>query len=234
MDRMSAHLLALYHRPVNPAMMISKLARMGSRNVFSDGERLYTRNSVPGNNVYGERLVRSDDSEYRDWSPTRSKLAAYIVKGGASFPFSSDSNVLYLGAASGTTASHVSDIISPSKVYCIELSSRSFRDLVAVCEVRTNMVPILADATKPNEYAFVIESIRTVYQDVAQKGQVTIFVKNFKAFGAREGLLVIKARSEDVSRPPYEIYREAEKQLRSAGLKVIETVELDPLEKIML
>jgi fibrillarin-like pre-rRNA processing protein len=203
----------------------------GFEGVFTDGERLYTRNSAPGKAVYGERLVTDDDVQYREWVPTRSKLAAHIRSGGKFFPFHQDTNVLYLGAASGTTASHVADIVSGGAVYCVEISPRSFRDLVPVCESRPNMVPFLADATKPQEYSFAVSSVDVVYQDIAQKGQAQIFLRNFNAFAAKSGLLVIKSRSEDVTRDPLRTYEEARKQLQSAGLQVHEVVRLDPMEK---
>ncbi|NLT38617.1 MAG: fibrillarin-like rRNA/tRNA 2'-O-methyltransferase [Methanomassiliicoccus sp.] len=199
--------------------------------VYTDGERLYTRNSAPGKAVYGERLVISEEVQYREWVPTRSKLAAYVRSGGTFFPFRRSTSVLYLGAASGTTASHIADIVTDGTVYCVEISPRSFRDLVPVCESRPNMVPFLADATKPQEYSFGIAGVEVVYQDIAQRGQAQIFIKNFKAFSARCGLLVIKSRSEDVSQDPHRIYEESKRQLQSAGLKVREVVRLDPMEK---
>lgn len=203
----------------------------GFEGVFTDGERLYTRNSAPGKAVYGERLVTHDGVQYREWVPTRSKLAAYIRSGGRFFPFRPDSRVLYLGAASGTTASHVADIVTQGTVYCVEISPRSFRDLVPVCESRPNMVPFLADATKPSEYSFAFSSVDIVYQDIAQKGQAQIFLKNFGAFAARSGLLVIKSRSEDVTQDPSRTYEMSKRHLQAGGLKVQEVVRLDPMEK---
>lgn len=203
----------------------------GFEGVFTDGERLYTRSAAPGKTIYGEKLATVDGVEYREWVPTRSKLAAYIRSGGKFFPFREDSKVLYLGAASGTTASHVADIVLKGTIYCVEISPRSFRDLVPVCESRTNMVPFLADATKPQEYAFAVSGVDIVYQDIAQKGQAQIFIKNFKAFGARNGLLVIKSRSEDVAQDPHRIYEESRRQLLAGGLQVHEVVRLDPMEK---
>lgn len=199
--------------------------------VYTDGERLYTRNSAPGKTVYGERLVSVDEVQYREWVPTRSKLAAYLRSGGTFFPFRRATSVLYLGAASGTTASHIADIVVEGTVYCVEISPRSFRDLVPVCESRPNMVPFLADATKPQEYSFGVSGAEVVYQDIAQRGQAQIFIKNFKAFSARSGLLVIKSRSEDVSQDPHRIYEGSKRQLQSAGLQVREVVKLDPMEK---
>jgi fibrillarin-like pre-rRNA processing protein len=203
----------------------------GLEGVFTDGERLYTRNSDPGHAVYGERLVISGEVQYREWVPTRSKLSAYIRSGGKHFPFRPGTNVLYLGAASGTTASHIADIVTGGTVYCIEVSPRSFRDLVSVCESRPNMVPLLADATRPQEYSFAVSSADVVYQDIAQKGQAQIFIRNFNAFSASDGLLVIKSRSEDVAQDPLRTYEGSKRQLIAAGLKVKEVVRLDPMEK---
>jgi fibrillarin-like pre-rRNA processing protein len=199
--------------------------------VFTDGERLYTRNSAPGRSVYGERLVGHAGAEYREWVPTRSKLAAYLRSGGTYFPFRRSTNVLYLGAASGTTASHISDIVCEGTVYCVEISTRSFRDLVPVCESRPNMVPFLADATRPQEYSFGVSGVDVVYQDIAQKGQALIFAKNLKAFSVQRGLLVIKSRSEDVTKRPEAVYEEARRRLKAEGLSVQEIVRLDPMEK---
>lgn len=210
---------------------MSGIQRTRFEGVFTDGERLYTANSAPGRAVYGERLVNVDGVEYREWVPTRSKLAAYIKNGGSFFPFAPDARVLYLGAASGTTASHIADIASRGTVFCIEFSPRSFRDLVAVCETRPNMVPFLADATRPSEYSFGVDLVTVAYQDIAQKGQASIFSKNMKAFSAPSGMLVVKSRSEDVTRAPRDVYEDVRRQLRGEGLKVVETVQLDPMEK---
>ena len=124
--------------------------------VFSERRNLYTVSRCPGVRVYGERLVNSNGTEYREWNPARSKLSAYLMCGGKTFPFSKDSKVLYLGAASGTTSSHVSDICNEGKVYCVEFAPRSFRDLVKTTEKRDNMIPILGDATKPEEYTQLV------------------------------------------------------------------------------
>jgi len=93
--------------------------------VFRGRGRLFTRNMVPRTSVYGERLVSEGGVEYREWVHTRSKLAAYLMLDGDAFPLSEDSSVLYLGAASGTTASHISDIVRSGTVYCVEFSPRS-------------------------------------------------------------------------------------------------------------
>lgn len=199
--------------------------------VFSDSQRIYTRNLTPGIRVYGERLIRINDEEYREWVAGRSKLAAYLKLGGNFFPFERTTRVLYLGAASGTTASHVSDLVIEGKVYCVEISPRSFRDLLFVCSSRKNMIPLLADASKPESYAMMIDRVDVVYQDIAQRGQTSIFIKNMRTFNAKAGMIAIKARSEDVTRKPKEIYDESIRKLESEGYEVADVIPLDPIEK---
>jgi fibrillarin-like pre-rRNA processing protein len=199
--------------------------------VYRSGEMLLTQNLTPGRRVYGERLFAQDGVEYREWVPERSKLSAYIRKGGKYCPIRPDSHVLYLGASSGTTPSHVSDLVTEGRVYCVEIAPRMFRDLVGVCESRPNMMPILGDATKPDDLAFLVEKADMVYQDVAQKHQAGIFAKALKRFPARWGMLAVKARSEDVTREPRDIFRESAELLRKEGLTVREVLELEPFEK---
>ena len=202
-----------------------------SGTVFQDRGRLYTVSSCPGKRVYGERLFTIQGTEYREWDPRRSKLSAYLTVGGKAFPFTKESKVLYLGASSGTTPSHVADICSNGKVYCVEFAQRMFRELVGTCETRPNMMPILGDATRPAEYSMFADKVDVVYQDVAQRMQAKILCDNMDAFGARYGMVAVKARSEDVTASPESIFREAEKVIRDRGYRVIDSRSLDPLEK---
>ena len=199
--------------------------------VFSERRNLYTVSRCPGVRVYGERLVNSDGTEYREWNPARSKLSAYLMCGGKTFPFKKDSKVLYLGAASGTTSSHVSDICDEGRVFCVEFAPRSFRDLVKTTERRDNMIPILGDATKPEEYRFVVENVDVVYADVAQKNQADILVDNMETYCARYGMVSIKARSEDVTADPQKIFDASVERLKLRGCRVLEVVGLEPYEK---
>ena len=202
-----------------------------SDRVFTDRGRLYTISSCPGKRIYGERLYTFSGTEYREWDPRRSKLSAYLTVGGKSFPFTKDSKVLYLGASSGTTPSHVADVCSDGKVYCVEFAQRMFRELVGTCETRPNMMPILGDATKPEEYSMFADSIDVVYQDVAQKMQAKILCDNMDAFDSEYGMVAVKARSEDVTASPESIFKEAEKTIKDRGYKVIDCKPLDPYEK---
>lgn len=201
---------------------------------LEDGTRkLATVNLAPGTQVYGERLLKIQEIEYRLWDPYRSKLAAAILKDIKKVPIDQGKCVLYLGAASGTTASHVSDLIGSSgSVHCIEISSRPLRDLLIVCNRRPNMVPLLADARQPGSYCALIEKVDVVYQDVAQPDQTEILSANVKAF-LREGgyaVLAVKARSIDITKEPREIFRDELEKLEEE-LEVVDAKILDPYEK---
>ena len=199
--------------------------------VYADGPWLLTRNLVPGAVVYGEGLVRGSDGEFRRWDANRSKLAAYLKRGGRVWPFRLRSSVLYLGAGSGTTASHVSDICADGIVTAVEISPRSFRDLLALAEKRPNLVPILGDAAKPEPYAGRLGSVDVVYQDVAQRDQEAIFLRNFEIVrSGGTGFLMMKARSADVSASPAKIFESTKRTLAEAGTEVIDFRNLEPFQ----
>ncbi len=187
-------------------------------NVFfiEDGEnnRLVTKNLTPNIQVYGEKLITVDGIEYRLWSHHRSKLAGMIEKG-MNLPLKEDSRVLYLGAASGTTASHVSDIVEKGRVFAVEFSPRIMRDLIDVCSKRSNMVPIFADAGQPGSYKAIAGSVDVIYQDVAQPNQAEIALVNAREFLKEGGYLVmvIKARSVDSTVNPKIVYEQELDQL---------------------
>lgn len=198
-------------------------------------ERLATRNLAAGRNVYGERLVRDKGIEYRVWDPFRSKLAAAILKGLEIVPIMPRHKILYLGAASGTTASHVSDIVGEEGyVYCVEFASRSIRELVNnVCENRFNMAPILADARFPEHYATLVEKVDDIYCDIAQPEQAKILADNADLFLKPDGwaVLAIKASSIDVTKEPSEVYESEIKVLKSRNFEIHEIVHLEPYDK---
>jgi len=203
----------------------------GHAGVFTDGSWLYTRNLVPGTAVYGEGLVAQGGVEYRRWDANRSKLAAYLKRGGSVWPFAPTTTVLYLGAGSGTTVSHLSDVCDRGSLVAVEISPRAFRGLLAVAEKRPNLVPILADAERPEAYGGHVGTVDVLYQDVAQRDQVAIFRKNL-GFLRRGGIgfLMIKARSADVAAKPSDVYEEARRSLTSAGLRVLDLRTLEPFE----
>jgi len=198
------------------------------------GERLATLSLAPGVKVYDEALVRKEGREYRVWNPYRSKLAAGILKGLRPLPIKPGCKVLYLGAASGTTCSHVSDIVGPrGRVFAVEFAPRVMRELLArVAEHRVNVIPILADARRPEAYAHLVEEVDVIYQDVAQPEQGQILIDNAKMFLKPGGwtLLAVKARSVDVTKEPSEIYRRELEALERGGLEVKQVIHLEPYD----
>jgi fibrillarin-like pre-rRNA processing protein len=196
---------------------------------------LVTRNMTPGRTYYGEPTYMVDGVEYRSWNPTRSKLAAAIMKGIGVMPVRPGAMVLYLGAASGTTVSHVSDILGETgHIWALDFAPRALRDLLdKVARYRSNVSPILGDANRPMEYSHIVPMVDTVFADVAQPNQAEIVVKNASMFLKEGGwaMLSIKSRSVDVRRKPRDVYDAQVGVLEGGGLKVREFVELDPYEK---
>jgi fibrillarin-like pre-rRNA processing protein len=188
------------------------------RRGFDGRDRLATQ----GPPVYGEPT----DGEWRLWDAGRSKLAA-MVESGMDVGLDGGETVLYLGAASGTTVSHVADFAGPT--YAVEFAPRPVRDLVGVAEDRENLFPLLKDARKPDTYAHVVESgVDAVVQDVATRGQARVAVEN-RQFLADHGRLLaaVKARSEDVTRDPDAVFEQALDDFRES-YEVLETARLEP------
>ncbi len=196
-------------------------------------KQLYTINLVSGQTVYGEKLIEENCIEYREWDAYKSKLAACILKGSQNIGIRKNDVVLYLGAASGTTASHVSDIVgNEGFIFAVDISPRVMRDLVFLCYKRKNIAPVLADANKINELKGRICAVDVIYQDVAQKNQVEIFLKNSDLFLKNDGyaLLAVKARSIYVTRQPKQIFKEVKEKLEK-NLTIIDYRELEPFQK---
>ncbi|MFC4437847.1 MULTISPECIES: fibrillarin-like rRNA/tRNA 2'-O-methyltransferase [Natrialbaceae] len=189
------------------------------RHEFDGAARLATR----GEPVYGEPT----DGEWRAWNPNRSKLGAMLdlemetgLEGG------DEETVLYLGAASGTTVSHVADFAGPT--YAVEFAARPARDLLEAADSRPRLFPLLKDARKPESYAHVVESdVDVIVQDVATRGQSRVALEN-RRFLADDGrlLLAVKARSEDVTRDPEGVFDDVRDEL-AEGYELLETRRLD-------
>ena len=201
--------------------------------VYRIKDRIATKSYAPGFKVYKEETIVIDGIEYRFWDPYKSKLSAAIIKGLTTFKFKKDSTILYLGAASGTTVSHISDIVTDGIIFAVEFSPRPFRDLMQVVEHRPHIIPILADARLPYRYRIYIPSVDLIYCDIAQPDQTQILIKNAKAYLKKGGYIyyAIKSRSIDVVKTPRQIYDEQLEILKREGFEVVDQVELDPFEK---
>lgn len=200
--------------------------------IHREKNKLFTENLCVGEKVYNERLVKQKGKEFRSWNPYRSKLAAAILRG-LDFEIKPDSKVLYLGAATGTTVSHISDIVKNGSIFSVEISPVSIKSLMKLSEKRKNIIPILEDASHPERYSTIVPTIDLVYQDVSQRAQAEIFISNVNRYLKKNGtgIFMIKARSIDVSLDPEKAYDLVCSKLESNGLKIKDKIDLAPYEK---
>ncbi|KAK3175782.1 Small subunit processome complex component [Lecanicillium sp. MT-2017a] len=206
-----------------------------------------TRNLTPGESVYGEKRISVDESvqnddgtttttkvEYRMWNPFRSKLCAAIAGGADELYMKPGSRVLYLGGASGTSVSHVADLVGPTGyVYAVEFSSRSGRDLIAMASKRTNVVPIVEDARQPARYRMIVPMVDVIFADVAQPDQARIVAMNANWFLKVGGgvLISIKANCIDSTAPPAEVFANEVQKMRAEAIKPKFQLTLEPFER---
>lgn len=200
--------------------------------VFREGRSFFTPALIKNDKMYAKSLFKQGKNEYREWNPSKSKPCAALAKGLKNFSLKKGMKVLYLGAASGATISFFSDIVGENGViYGVEISERCLRDLNAVSDRRGNVVPIIGDARKPEQYSWV-EKCDLIFEDVASDDQPEIIIRNAETFLKPGGtcMLALKARSMDVVANPQKVYKEVEKKL-SAYFEIVEKVILDPYEK---
>src|SRR6056297_269503 len=139
------------------------------RREFGDDESALATRGEP---AYGEPVVDG----WRRWDAHRSKLGATLELG-LDTGLAGGDGVLYLGAANGTTVSHVADFAGPT--YAVEFAPRPARDLVEVAASRPNLFPLLSDARRPQQYAHVVETdLDAIVQDVATRGQARVAKEN--------------------------------------------------------
>jgi len=203
------------------------LKRKGKRSVY------LTKNITPGKTVYGEEIHREKGAEYREWDPTRSKISAALHKKVSQLGIYPGNIVLYLGASTGTTASHISDLVGKDGfVFALDFAPRTTKELVFLCERRSNMTPLLDNALHPENYAHLICGVDVVIQDIAQRDQPEIFIRNCDAFLKKNGfgILSVKARSIDVTKRPKEIFNKVRTFIEK-HITIVDYRELDPFEK---
>lgn len=199
--------------------------------IFRENDQLYTENAFPGEKVYGENLISKEGSEFREWNPNRSKAAAAVMNG-FNLGVKPDDEMLYLGAASGTTVSHFSDILDEGFIVAVEYSQEVARKLVGLSEQRGNIAPVIADARKPEDYQEFLDEVDIVYQDISQSDQAEIFIKNCREYLKDDGigLLAVKAQSISSTQDPQEIFEEVKDKLKEE-FRILDEVELKPYEK---
>ena len=199
--------------------------------IFEKEGLIYTENADPGNEVYGENLTEFKSQEYRRWVEKRSKVGA-AIQNGMDIELRPEMNVLYLGAASGTTLSHFSDILEDGVIVGVEYSDTVIKDLVSLAERKDNIAPVLGNARNPEEYEKYLDEYDYIFQDISQQDQAEIFLKNCRKYlkPGGTGLLSIKARSISDSRPKEDIFEEVKDKIE-AEYEIVDEVELDPYEK---
>jgi len=201
--------------------------------VYTDSNRLFTVNLIPGKRVYEEDLVKQNNIEYREWDTYSSKLAAVIRNGCKNIFLRKNDVVLYLGSASGTTVSYVSDIVGKDGfVFAVDVAPRVMRDLIFNCNERKNIAPILVDANHTKDLIERVSAVDVIYQDIAQKNQVDILIKNINMFLKKEGyaIIAIKARSIDVTKNPKQIFKEVRERFEKE-LIIVDYRTLEPYQK---
>lgn len=203
---------------------------------------LLTLNGTAGESVYGEKRITVDKEggeagekiEYRVWNPFRSKVAAAVLGGVDDIHIAPGTKLLYLGAASGTTVSHCSDIVGPEGiVYAVEFSNRSGRDLVEMAKKRPNIVPIVEDARHPLKYRMLVGMVDTIFADVAQPDQARIVGHNAQYFLKQGGYCVIsiKANCIDSTAPANAVFASEVQKLTEMQFKPKEQITLEPYER---
>ncbi|KAL9115462.1 MAG: hypothetical protein Q9227_000783 [Pyrenula ochraceoflavens] len=205
---------------------------------------LVTKNLTPGESVYGEKrisvespappsvsgeIVPPTKEEYRVWNPFRSKLAAGIIGGIDEIYMRPGAKVLYLGAASGTSVSHVADLVGPTgMVYAVEFSHRSGRDLITMATHRTNIIPIIEDARHPLKYRMLVGMVDVIFADVAQPDQARLVGLNCHLFLKVDGgvLVSIKANCIDSTAQPEVVFAREVEKMRAERIKPKEQLTL--------
>jgi len=171
---------------------------------------------------------------FRVWNPYRSKLGASVLNGIGQVPVAPGMKVLYLGAASGTTVSHVSDVVGEKgTVFAVEFANRPGRELCGMAQRRSNVVPIIEDARMPNKYRMLVQMVDGIFSDVAQPDQTEIVMKNARMFLKPGGLFMIavKASCVDTLAAPEEVFNAECEKLEKAGFNLKEQVSLEPYQR---
>ncbi|CAG7924389.1 unnamed protein product [Penicillium olsonii] len=207
-------------------------------------DMLVTKNLTPGEAVYGEKRISvegpaNEDGavtkvEYRVWNPFRSKLAAGVLGGLDEIYIKPGAKVLYLGSASGTSVSHVADIVGPTgNVYAVEFSHRSGRDLIGMATHRTNVIPLVDDARHPLRYRMLVPLVDVIFADVAQPDQARIVGLNAHMFLKDGGgvIVSVKANCIDSTAKPEVVFAKEVQKMREEKIKPKEQLTLEPFER---
>lgn len=203
--------------------------------VYRFKNKIFTENpsSCKGLKIYDEQLFFHNKKEFRSWNPYKSKFSAAIYKGLKKIRLSENSDILYLGAATGTTVSHLADIAKNGVVYAVEKSPFAVKKLLNLCNRRKNIIPIMSDANHPEKYNVIVPQVDFIYQDISQRNQDEIFIKNVKKYlkNDSQGIIMVKARSINVSLKPQQVYDNVIENLKFNKIKITDIIDLSNYEK---
>lgn len=188
-----------------------------STNIFSENNKLYTLTNDK-KSIYGEKIIKKDNQFYREWNPFRSKIAAALMRKLKKLNIKENSNILYLGCASGTTVSHISDIIKKGIIFAVDISQKEMMLLYLKLKKRNNIAPILANASKPEIYYNNISNVKIdfIIQDIASINQIEILIKNAEKYLVKNGEIYLSLKTKSISQniEPTEILESAKSELK--------------------
>ncbi len=201
-------------------------------NFINEKRQMLTLNAEPGTTLFTEDTVTRHNKEYRVWNPGQSKLAAGIVKGAEIPKLPEDATILYLGAAHGYTVSYISDIFPKAKIVGVEFAPLVTQQLILNMQNRKNVFPIMEDALHPKRYESTVRIADFIFQDIAQKNQTEIFLKNTDHLLKRGGIamLAVKAKSIDVTAKSKAVFSQVRREL-SDQITIVDTKQLGPFQR---
>ena len=198
-----------------------------------EGEPRYFTKAQDELRFYKEYRVLWGGKEYRYWNPHRSKWGIHIARKELRDLLKPDISILYLGAATGSSVSHLSDVVQKGSIYAVEFSLSCFRRLLLLGEKREQVFPLLFDASKPQNYQDLVPPVDLLYMDISQANQFEIFQKNAELFLKEKGtgLFVLKERSISISKEPSDIQQTVEAQMSATHMDVLLKYKLLPYDK---
>ena len=162
------------------------------------------------------------------WNPYHSKLSAYLIAGGKSWPFKKNSKILYLGSAEGNTISYLSEICKTNSITAVEISAVAMAELLVLVKKKDNIIPCLCDAHFPEKYRVQANNPEIIYQDIAQNDQVDIFIRNCEYYKPKHAFLMLKTQS--MTKKYNDIFKKTEKRLNKI-FKKVESININKWAK---
>ena len=203
-----------------------------SENVFTDNNKIYTLSDYK-KSVYGEKVIVKNNKFYREWNPFRSKIAAALMRKLNKLNINENSTILYLGCASGTTVSHISDIAKKGLIFALDISQKEMNLLYLKLKNRNNIAPILADANNPQNYSKNMnnQKVDIIIQDLATPKQIDILLKNSDLYLKDGGEIYFSLKIKSISqiKKQTDILEEVKTKLNKK-FKILKSVNLRKYE----